>query len=58
MDTEERVAVQVYSFGGVKSGNYFVGEPTGRTEVELRVNIHFKNGNLADKDEVTGEILY
>ena len=50
MDTEERVAVQVYSFGGVKSGNYFVGEPTGRTEVELRVNIHFKNGNLADKD--------
>ena len=41
-------------FDGIRRGNYFEGEPTGRDEVELRVG-KLKNGKTAGKDEITGE---
>ena len=39
-------------FDGVRRGNYFGGEPTRRTEVEVRVG-KFKNGKAAGKGDVT-----
>ena len=39
-------------FDGVQKGNYFRGEPIGRTKVEVRVG-KLKNG----KAEVTGEMI-
>ena len=38
-------------FNGMKTGNYFGGEPIRRTEVEVR------NGKAAGKDEVIGEMV-
>ena len=39
-------------FDGIRSGNYFRGEPIGRAEVERRMS-KLKNG----KDEITGEMI-
>ena len=56
IDTQEQVAVYLCGFDGVRRGNYFGGEPIRRTEVELRVG-KLKNGKVAGKDEVTGEVI-
>ena len=56
IDTREQVAAHIYGFGGVRRGNYFGGEPIGRTKVEVRDG-KLKNGKAARKDEVTGEII-
>ena len=37
IDTQEQVAVHLYSFDGVWRGNYFGGEPIRRMEIEVRV---------------------
>ena len=37
-------------------GNYFVGEPIRRTEVEVRIG-KFKNGKEAGKNNVTKEMI-
>ena len=42
-------------FDGIRRGNYFVGEPVGRAEVEVRVG-RLKNGKAAGKDEVAGKM--
>ena len=36
--------------------NYFVGEPIGTAEVEVRVD-KLQNGKAVSKDEVTGEMI-
>ena len=38
-------------FVGIRKGNYFGGEPTGRDEVEVRVG-KLKNGKVAGKNEI------
>ena len=43
-------------FDGIQRGNYFGGQPIGRTELEARVG-KLKNGKAAGKGEVTGEIV-
>ena len=43
-------------FRGIRRGNYFVGEPIGRAEVEVRVG-KLKNGKPSGKDEITGEMI-
>ena len=43
-------------FDGIRRGNYFGGEPTGRAEVEVRVG-KLKNGKDAGGDEITGEMI-
>ena len=52
IDTQEEVAVIMSGFAGIQRGNNFGGEPTGRTEVEVRVG-KLKNGMAAAKDEIT-----
>ena len=52
-DTQEQVAVHMYGFDGIHRGNYFGGDPIGRSEVEVRVG-KLKNGKAAGKDEITG----
>ena len=47
---------KVCGFAAVRIGNYFGGEPTRRTEVEVRVG-NLKNGNAAGRDNVTGEMI-
>ena len=42
-------------FDGIRRGNYFGGETTRRTEVEVRGG-KLKNGNATGNDEITGEI--
>ena len=44
------------SFDGVRRGNYFGGEPTGKAAAEARVG-KIKNGKASGKDEITGEII-
>ena len=56
IDTQEQVAAHIYGFDGVRRGNYFGGEPIGRTKVEVREG-KLKNGKAAGKDEVTGEMI-
>ena len=46
----------MYGFNRIQGGNYFEGEPIGRTKVEVRVG-KLKNGKAAGKDEITGEII-
>ena len=43
-------------FDGVRRGNYFRGESSRKTEVEVRVG-KLKNGKAAGQDEVTGEMI-
>ena len=43
-------------FDGIRRGNYFEGEPFGRSEVEMRVG-KVKNRRAADVDEITGEMI-
>ena len=52
IDNQEQVAVHVCNFDGVRRGNYFGLDPFRKTEVEVKVG-KLKNGNAADKDEVT-----
>ena len=56
VDTQEQVVVHMCSFGGIRRGKYFGGEPIGRVEVEVRV-AKLKNGKAAGKDEITGEMI-
>ena len=44
------------SFDGIRRGNYFGGEPTGRPEDEVRVG-KLKNGKAAGEDEITIEMI-
>ena len=55
IDTQERVAVHMCGFDGVRRGNCFGGEPIRRNEVEVRVR-KLKNGKAAVKDVVTREM--
>ena len=43
-------------FDGIRRGNYFRGEPTGITEVEVRMS-KLKNGKGAGGDEITREMI-
>ena len=43
-------------FAGIQRGNYFIGELIRRIEVEKRVGM-LKNGKVAAKDDVTGEMV-
>ena len=43
-------------FDGMRRGNYFRGEPTGRADVEMRVG-KLKNGKTAGKGNITGEMI-
>ena len=43
-------------FDGIWRGNYFVGEPIRRSEVEVRVG-KLRNGMAAGQDEITGEMI-
>ena len=43
-------------FDGVKRGIYLGGDPIRRTDVEVRLG-KLKNGKVASKDEVTGEMV-
>ena len=45
IDTQEQVAVYMCGFDGVRSGNYFGGEPIRRTDFEVRVG-KLKNGKI------------
>ena len=54
--TQEKVAVHICGFDGIRRGNYIRGEPIGRAEVEGRVG-KLKNGKAASKDEITGEMI-
>ena len=49
-DSHEQVAIHMCDFDGVRRCNYFGGEPTRRTEVEVRVG-KLKNGKAAAKDD-------
>ena len=42
-------------FDGVRRGNYFGGEPTGRAEIKVRV-WKLKNGEAVGKGDVSGEM--
>ena len=46
----------MYGFDGIRRGNYFLGEPVGRAEVEMRVD-KLKNGKAGGKDEITQEMI-
>ena len=46
IDAQEQVAVHMCGFDGIRKGNYFVGDPIGRAEVEVRVG-KFKYGKAA-----------
>ena len=54
IDIHEQVAVHMYSFDGIRRGNYFRGEPIGRAEIEVRLG-NLKKGKATGKDEITGE---
>ena len=56
IDIQEQVGVHMFDFDGIRQGNYFGGEPTGRAEVEVRVG-KLKNGKGAGKDEIAGEMI-
>ena len=43
-------------FDEVQRGNYFRGEPIRITQAEIREG-KLKNGKVAGKDEVTGEMI-
>ena len=53
IDTQEKIAVHMCGFDGIRRGNYFGGEPIGRAEVEMREG-KLKNGKTAGKDEIIG----
>ena len=55
IDAQEQVAVRMYGFDGAWRGNYFGGEPIGRTEFEAR--LEWKNGNAAGKNEITRKMI-
>ena len=55
-DTQEQVAVHMYSFDEVRRDNYFGGKPIRRTQVEERVG-KFKNRKASSKEEVMGEVI-
>ena len=46
----------IYSFDDAIRGTYFDGEPVSGSEVEVRVT-KLKNGKMADKAEVIGEMI-
>ena len=46
----------MWGFDVILRGNYFGGEPIGRTEVEVRVG-KLKNGKATGKHEITGEMI-
>ena len=50
------VAVHMCGFDGVRRGNYLGGEPIRRIKVEVKVG-KLKNGEVAGKDEVAGEMM-
>ena len=50
------MVVLMYGFDGIRRGNYFGGELTGRVEVEVKVR-KLRNGKAAGKDEITGEMI-
>ena len=56
INTQEEVAIHMYDFDGILRGRYFGEEPIGRAEVEVRVR-KLKNGKVAGKDEMIGEII-
>ena len=56
LDTLEQVVVHMFGFDGIRRGNYFGGDPIGKTEVEVRVG-KLKNKKAAGKDEITGEMM-
>ena len=43
-------------FDGTRRGNYFGGEPIRRAEVQVKIG-KLKNGKVAGKDEITGEMI-
>ena len=55
IDTHEEVAVHMSGFDGIRRGNYFRGEPTGRAEVEVRMD-KLKMERL-QVNEITGEMI-
>ena len=55
-EIQGQVAVHMCGFDGIRRGNYFGKEPTGRAEVEMRVG-KLKNGKAAGEDEFTGEMI-
>ena len=48
IDAQKEVAVHMWGFDGIRRGNYFGGEPTGRVG-------ELENGKAAGKDEITGK---
>ena len=42
-------------FDGIRRGNYFVGEPSGRAEIKVGVG-KLKNGKASGGDEITEEM--
>ena len=56
IDTQEDVSIDMRGFDGIRRGNYLGGEPIGIAKVEMRVG-KFKNGKVAGKDEITGEVI-
>ena len=50
------MAVHIYCFDGILRGNYFGGEPIGRTEVEVTIG-KLSNGKGAGKAKITGEMI-
>ena len=46
----------MYSFNGIRRGNYFKGEPVGIAKFGVRAGM-LKNGKAACKDEITGEMI-
>ena len=49
INTQKQAAVHMCGFDGIWTDNYFRGEPTGRTEVEVRVG-KLKNGKVTGWD--------
>ena len=49
IDTQEKVAVHMCGFYGIRRGNYFGGEPIGRADVEVRVG-KLKSGKASGKE--------
>ena len=46
IDTQEQVAVHMCGFDEIWRGNYFLGKPVGKAEIEVRVG-KLKNGKAA-----------
>ena len=44
--TRKQVVIHMCGFDGVRRGNYFGGDPIGRTEIEVRGVLCLKTGDL------------